>query len=208
MNYSVYQDGGIYDTFTSFELAESCAEVLLAAVEEPATFTVEDCDNCKVLSSFTNRRITGIFYKQVWRGPKNDTAETVEEVGFDATDSLLLMDRESLVSLRDGDYSSDEIGRDHVSWDGPCDVYIVESICSYFGVQCIAQITDELLAHARQLANPQPLEETTATLTVKVRIRKAQGTETDDILTNMDYRFISATPGAVIVDTEITDWEA
>lgn len=151
--YSIYQDGGHYDDVVGLKKAAALAEELLGGVMsgESATFTVED-ELGGVCAFATNRRIEGVFTKQVWGGRKGDDAIFVEEESFDATDAVLAMDRAELVALEDGDASSDELGQRFVSWNGPCDVRIVEPICEYFGVSSLEEISEALLQYARKRA--------------------------------------------------------
>lgn len=102
------------------------------------------------------RRITGKFVKQVWGGRKGDYANRIATVTFDATRAVLSRDIEFIRSLRDGDETSDEIGRECVGWEGPCEVYLTESVVEFFGLDgdevpdlLIEQVTQEMLDQAR-----------------------------------------------------------
>ena len=204
--YSVCQDGNIYATL---EQAIAVAEELPAGSDsdEPSTFTVVDEHDpyLPVVASFTNRRITGGFVKQVWTGRKKDYAEEVETVEFDATDHILLMEYERFTKIEDNDYESDEIGRDFVSWDGPCVVHIEESICEYFGVSEIRDITEALFNQVKAHVNAQPSVEVAVDITVRVKLSAVPGTDIEAVLHNLGYNFISNTVGAVIRSTEIID---
>lgn len=204
--YSVLQDGGHYDDLDDLNTAINLAEELLGAVPqgEEATFTVENEDG-KLLASATNRRIIGRFLKQQWGGRKNDDAIACGEEDFDATDAILLMDRKDLIELEDGSESTDRIGQDHISWHGPCEVTLTDSICEFFGVSSVEEITDEALAYARNRLNPQPADTQTVTLTLKVKIRVAPGTSVSEFIENLDYSVISNTVGITVQNTEIVD---
>ena len=133
--YAVTQDGNHYDQLPDLNDAIQFAEELLGAVGagECTTFAVEDLED-RVLASVTNRRIVGRFTKQCWAGRKNDSAIFAGHEDFDATNAVLLMNHAELVELEDGSEASDSIGQDHVSWNGPCEVAINDSICAFFGV--------------------------------------------------------------------------
>lgn len=104
----------------------------------------------------TPRGIVGVFIQQVWAGPKNDWAQTMATVKFDATHAVLSLDLDAIHSIRDNDESSDAIGRACVQWDGPCEVSLTESIVQFFGLSddevpdlMIEHITQEMLDQAR-----------------------------------------------------------
>ena len=59
------------------------------------------------------------------------------------------MPHERLIELQDGHESSDEIGRKHVAWDGPCEVSIVDSAAKFFEVDALSCVTPEMLAKAK-----------------------------------------------------------
>jgi hypothetical protein len=52
-------------------------------------------------------------------------------------------------SLDDCKETTDVIGRRYVSHDGPFAVYVMESICEYFGLRELEDITAEMLLDAR-----------------------------------------------------------
>lgn len=147
MSYIISQDGGFYGQKSDLASAIDLAEVLLGGATEETTFTVESASG-HLMAALTNRRITGLFTKQAWGGKKNKTAMFVSNEEFDATDHILSMQLEKLVEVKDDDQTSDKIGESHIKWDGPFRVEIEESICSYFGVDDVTQITKEALEFA------------------------------------------------------------
>lgn len=151
------------------------------------------------------RRIIGTFVKQQWGGRKGDDAIHVGEEEFDATDAVLLMAHKDLVELEDGSEGTDDIGRNHVQWDGPCEVQIVDSIEEYFGAW-LEDLTVEALESAKALANPTPPQQQTVTLTIKVNVLAANDADLTAFVENLDYSVKSKTPGVVVKDTEITDY--
>lgn len=202
----LYQDRGYYGEVGSLEDAIDAAGVMLGGVPEGefSTFTVETTDG-KLMAAVTNRRITGAFYKQEWGGRKNDMAISCGVEEFDATDAVLLLSHAQLIELQDNAESSDEIGRSHVDWSGPCSVELVQSVLEFFGVSDLEDITEEALAFARSRLNPLPAEELVVTLSVNVKVRVAPGISVEDFVDNLDYSIKSGTPGVVVTDTEIVE---
>lgn len=193
-----YNDEGIQDLNAAIDLA---VELQASLASDLTTFTVENEDGY-MLACITNRRITGKFTKQSWQG---DEAIAVERADFDATDYVLLMKGSDLRALVDRRESADDLGLAHVSWDGPFEVEVVDSICEYFGVSGLEDISDETLAYAKDRLNPQPVTEQTLELTIKVKIRIANGAEVSDFVENLDYSVISHTAGITVQDTELVE---
>jgi len=201
--FNVFQDQGHYATVDTLDEAISLAEVLLGGVQEgeDATFSVHD-DEGNLKASLTNRRIIGTFHKQRWGGWKEDEAISCGEEEFDATNAVLLLEPNQLNELKSMYELTDALGRDHVEWDGPCDVYLDESVCAFFGVSDLEEITSEALAFTRSRYNPKPLEEHTLEVPVKIHLRVAPGVSVEDFLTNMSMRVISQTPGITVAGFE------
>lgn len=199
------QNGQLVQSFSLLELAVAHAIELLGRLDpaELTTLTIED--NNVVLDSFSNGRILGVFTKQKWGGRKGDDAIFYDTEDFDGTDAVLLLDHSALVELEDGSENTDEIGQDHVSWDGPHEVDITGSICEYFGVDDLEDITPEHLAFVRKRNNPEPSAMQTITLSVKLKIRVAPGASVNKFIEDLDYSFMSQTAGVVVKDTEIID---
>ena len=141
---------------------------------KPASFVVEDAEGHAV-AVLTNRRIEGSFTKQAWGGRKDNDAIFVGSEQFDATDAVLLMPHAELMELEDNQDSTDSLGREHVNWDGPCEVTVVSSVCEYFGVETLRGITAEALAFARERAAPERATVETITLAVQVTVRILPG---------------------------------
>lgn len=197
--YAIFQDGGYYDDVKGLGSAIELAEELLGGVPEgqDATFSVESKEGL-LMAAVSNRRITGRFIQQQWGGRKGDDAIFVGEEEFDATDDILLMEHERLAELDDNDESSDEIGRAHVDWAGPCEVRLVDSVCAYFGVNSLEDITPAALAYARNRANPQEAETTEVTLNIQLKLRVSPGASVDEFRQNLDYSVTSNTTGVTV----------
>jgi hypothetical protein len=123
----------------------------------PVTVALMKNDS-ELLRWHTNRRITGIFRKQVWGGRKGDDAIYAGDAAFDATSAVLQLDLDAIRELEDNSENSDAIGRSLVEWHGPCDVSISDSMLAFFGVRDSEDITDKHLELARAAFPPQPRE--------------------------------------------------
>lgn len=157
------------------------------------------CGSCAQMAP----RIIGTFTKQQWDGRNNSVHCGEEE--FDATDHILLMEPAAVRQLQDDRENTDCIGQAHVSWNGPHQVSIVDSICEFFGVDDVSEITDEAMADARERLNPQPATEEVIQLVVKLKVRIAGGASVKEFIENLDYSVISKTAGITVTDTEIVD---
>lgn len=133
------------------------------------------------------RRIVGKFIKQVWAGRKGDWAIPISTVQFDATRAVLVRDLDFIHRLRDDDDTSDEIGRECVGWDGPCEVYLTESVVQFFGLGdddvpdfLIERVTEEMLGQARTYAGT--MMPSTATLQLNLKVSYNLNGESADML--------------------------
>jgi hypothetical protein len=190
------------DLKSAVDFMESLAKDF--AAQSDAFICVEDGSG-KTVASVTNRKIVGVFTKQFWGGRKGDEALFCGVETFDATNAILLMEHSDLVCLADHRETTDSIGTDHVDWDGPYEVDICDSICSFFGVESIQAITTEQLEFARTRFQPEPIKEETITLAVKLKLRLSPGTSVTSFVEDLDYRFTSKTKGVTIAATEIVD---
>jgi hypothetical protein len=78
-----------------------------------------------------------------------DNAISLEAVNFDATKYVLKLPLKKLQAIRDCHETSDRIGQAHVDHDGPCSVYLEDTICEFFNVTSLKEIDAELLRKAR-----------------------------------------------------------
>lgn len=151
------------------------------------------------------RRIVGTFYKQQWGGRKGNDAIACGEEDFDATSAVLLLSLEELVELEDNSEATDDLGRAHVSWDGPCSVHITASVCDFFGVTDVEDITLDLLEKARAEVEPQPAQTENVILSIALKVKIQPGISLNEVVQELSYGFTSTTPGAVIVGSEIRE---
>lgn len=169
------------------------------------TFSVVAYDD-ETQASVTNRRILGIFHKQQWGGERGDDLISCGTTSFDATDAILLMTYQSLMKMEDNEDSSDEIGHHHVDWDGPCYVDIVDSVCAYFGVDDIKDITPEHFAFVQLAINPQGMKEVEVVISFVIKAFAAADTDTKGFIDNLKYSFVSDTPGFVVTNSVLDNY--
>ena len=150
-------------------------------------------------------RIIGTFYKQQWGGRKGDDAIACGEEEFDATTAVLLLPLDELVELEDNSESTDDLGRDHVSWEGPCYVRLTDSVCDFFGVTDVEEITLDLLEKARAEFEPQQAQTETVVLSIALKVKVQPGIDLNEVVQELRYSFTSTTVVAVIVDSEIRE---
>lgn len=147
--YAIYQMTPLQVTFMRVGAEETLSEAIDFArkyhglKKEDATLTVEVEGTRIPVASFSTRRITGNFTKQAWGGRKGDDAVYCGEEEFDATRYILSMPYQDVIRIRDNNETSDNIGMAHVSWVGPHEVEIADSMCEFFGVSKLEEISEE-----------------------------------------------------------------
>lgn len=199
MTFYVMQDLADLGKYATRAQAVARAKELLHQAPEgvPTTITVVDGHN-RVLAVETNRRIEGEFHKQHWGGRKNNDAIHVATETFDATNTVLLLDLASLHALCDSDGTSDEIGREHFDWDGPFDVTLVDSVCDYFGVANLKQVTQEGFNYAKDKAKPILPQESVVQLMVSFTVRSCDELSAVDLLKHLNVTVASSKPGLIV----------
>lgn len=103
------------------------------------------------------KRIIARVVLQVWGGEKGNDAVYGSERQVDVTDAILLLDHDIVIGLQDGS-ETDEIGYKHVNYSGPVEVELTASICQFFGVDSMEDITLAAFEEARRVVNPKPTE--------------------------------------------------
>ena len=147
--YAIYQMTPSQVTFMRVGAEETFTDAIEFArkyhglKKDDVTLTVEVEGTRLPVASFSTRRITGNFTKQAWGGRKGDDAIYCGEEDFDATRYILSMPYREVVRIRDNTDASDDIGMAHVSWVGPHEVEIVDSMCDFFGVSKLEEISEE-----------------------------------------------------------------
>ena len=147
--YTIHQMSNSQVTFMKVGAEDTLPEAIAFArnyhgLRKPdVTVTVEVENTAVPVVSFSTRRIMGEFQKQMWGGHKGNDALNCGKERFDATLYILSLPYKDVVKIRDNHESSDEIGRAHVSWDGPHEVELLDSMCDFFGVAKLAQLTED-----------------------------------------------------------------
>lgn len=202
--YILRQDNEFYDQLDDLNDAIELAEQFLGGVsdDQRTTFTLKN-EAGYLMAAVSNRRIIGTFTKQQWGGRKNDEALNIGEESFDATDAILLMTHKDLVELDDHDESTDEVGRQHIGWNGPCEVRIVDEVCAYFGVSHVQEITPEALAYAVSRVKPQVPVLASVTLQFEVKLRLLPVGSIEQFIKDMSHSITSNTVGVVVTDTNV-----
>jgi hypothetical protein len=145
--YSIHQMSPSQITFLRIGEEETLSEALAFAsryhgLKKPnVTLTVEVGSTRLPVASFSTRRIMGDFQKQQWGGHTGNDPIVCGEARFDATLYILSMPYEAVVAIKDDHDSSDQIGQAHVDWHGPCRVTLVNSMCDFFGVCKLTEIS-------------------------------------------------------------------
>lgn len=96
--------------------------------------------------------ITATFHPQEWVGPRADRAEPAGEPRtYDVTEAVLELGLRDLLRIEDYQDSSDRLlsYAEH-GHDGPFEVVVTESICAFFGVDAMRDISPARHAAARQ----------------------------------------------------------
>ena len=114
------------------------------------------------------------------------------------------MEHRDLMRLQDNDDSSDAIGRNYVPWDGPCHVDITASICDFFGVADLEEITPEALQFARTRINPHPATELVVPLALTLTVQVQPGVDATNLIRTLTCSITSSTPGIVITALTLT----
>lgn len=151
----------------------------------------------------SNRRIRGTFTKQAWGGRKGDDAVFVGQEAFDATTQVLLLDLAEIHALRDYHDTTDAIGSSVVSWEGPFEVVLIDSMLTFFGVRRVRDITEQHVQFARAIYAPVHSTEYDVEVVLKVRVRNGEGISITDVIDGLRYSAHSTLPGAVIGSVSI-----
>lgn len=101
------------------------------------------------IKMFVPGGVTAIFYPQVWN---NDYAEPAgDPVEFDITADILKMSASEISKLRDDQDESDELADlDALGHSGPFRVECEFSICRFFDVDELEDITEDMVAKKRE----------------------------------------------------------
>jgi len=120
--------------------------------EKEFVFFVREQESRRIVASLTEDRIIGKFIKREWVG--ENLYPCWQEV-FDATDFILRMHLPDIHKAHDYKPIAAAIGRAHIKMDGLDDLYevlIEDQIATFFGIDSIADLTQENLDFARARA--------------------------------------------------------
>ena len=196
------------ESVSTFERAVSLGLACYAQASLNGPATVSICDEGgKCLRFYSNKRIKGTFSKQVWGGRKGDVAMEFGKEEFDPTDEVLLMNLEQLHRLEDYDDTSDDLGLKFIEWDGPFGVSVVHSICDFFGVEALNQITQEAIDFAREQIKPRKPQAESVVLKIKLDTLTRFPANFREFLFDMEVSVKSNTAGVLVTNVEILDQE-
>lgn len=201
--FTLKQNGNVYDQFdslhTAIELAEGLFEMYRS--QDNTIFTIEKND--VILASLTNRRIIGQFVKQQWRGNHAVTLDEPEE--FDATAHIMSLALSDVKGLIDNSANTDEVGLKHIHWSGPHEVGITDSICEFFGVQLLADITPSHFYFVKNKFDQVEPKDEIVTLSVKLNLKVLPGSDLPSFLRNLQLSCASSDSGITITSTDIVN---
>lgn len=198
----------VFDKDYAIELAKDWLVSLDYRAEDTTMHTIGvENEKGKVIFSLTQRRIECEFLKQTWGGRKGDTAIEVGSETLDVTDYVLSLPYERFIAIEDNDESSDEVGRAHTDWGGPCEAMVKDSILAYFGVDELTDVSLEGLAHAREFAlkKASAQEDEVFEITLQVKVRKSGDIQVSS--DTLDCSVRANAPGLRIQDISIVSCE-
>lgn len=208
MSYSVSRNYDPTVTEPTLKAAEAHIDKVKTSQELPPTTVLIVDSGGSIARFYSTKRITGEYLKKEASVDIGDSVFIVDRAAFDATESVLLLSASEIIALADDESRCIEIAhRSGVEWDGPADVLqdtFIESICEFFALDKIEDLTQERLEAAVQGIYGGIVEET-VDLVIKVSVRRFKETSCNDFVEGLEYVIVSKTPGAVVTDTEIID---
>ena len=150
----------------------------------------------------SDKRILARVVLQTWAGRKNKEVVFVGEKTVDVTHAILLRDYEFVVELRDAFDQADEIGGEHVDHYGPVEVYVCDSICAFFGVSSLDEITPAAFEEARRAMNPKRPEYVRTVIEVAVTAKVLPGAERNTAFDNLGVRVSSSAEDVIVTRSE------
>lgn len=144
------------------------------------------------------KRIAARIVLQEWGGRKNDDAIFVAEKTLDVTDTILLLDYDLIAELRDGSDQTDEIGLAHLHHHGPLEVYVTDSICEFFAVESVKDITAEAFEEARRIYKPKSPEYIRTVIEVEFTAKVLPGANLNAALDDLTVAIVSQTDNIIV----------
>lgn len=143
-------------------------------------------------------RIIARVVLQVWGGKKGTDAVYDSEKQVDVTDAVLLLDHDFVIGLQDSTDQADEIGHAHVNHSGPLEVEITSSICQFFGVDSMEEITLPAFEEARRVVNPKSPEVVRTIVEMEVAAKVLPGGDRNTALDDLSIEVSSPSENVIV----------
>lgn len=143
-------------------------------------------------------RIIARVVLQIWGGRKGNDAVYDCEKEIDVTDTILLLDHDVVIELQDSFDNTDEIGYKHVNHSGPLEVYVTASICQFFGVESVEDITRAAFEEARRVVNPKPPELIRTIVEMEVTVKVLPGGDRATALNDLSIEVSSPSENVIV----------
>lgn len=204
MLFTLLKDEDHLDDYEDLDTAVSDMELAFATHQEAepdtqVSFTVKN-DAGQALACKTSRRITATIHPQFWGGPDEDVLTPAgPPVKSDVTAAVLMAEHATVVNIQDYNYCSDWLkDKAAIIHDGPFDVVVEESLCRFFGVDRVANLTPDVLEYVKAWY-PTPKEQyRTLNVTVALRVKADSDSNLADFANALTLEFINRTPGTQI----------
>jgi len=161
------------------------------------TITTPQQAASNVAPSAENRIIARVVL-QIWGGRKGNDAVYDCEKEIDVTDTILLLDHDVVIELQDSFDNTDEIGHKHVNHSGPLEVYVTASICQFFNVARVEDITLAAFEEARRVVNPKPPEFIRTIVEMEVTAKVLPGGDRATALENLSIEVSSPSENVIV----------
>lgn len=103
-----------------------------------------------------------------------------------------------MVSLQDSTDQADEIGHAHVNHSGPLEVKVTSSICQFFGVDSMEDITLAAFEEARRVVNPRPPEFVRTIVEMEVTAKVLPGGDRTTALDTLSIEVSSPSENVIV----------
>ncbi|WP_413460562.1 hypothetical protein [Herbaspirillum huttiense] len=205
----IYRNSLECGEYSSVRNAAMAASDFLAKLPHghQATFAIREIASGALVAAVTNRRIVATVIKQRWEdgAPLETPPQYVGEEQIDVTEEVLLVPPNDFAQIKDGSEMSDSLLHPIINWSGPTEVFLEQSICAFFGVEAVAEVTPSALAfmisskmiNRRQISNVQ--------LSLKFEMAAAADYSDRTLETLLDIQVASRVPGIRIRAVEV-DW--
>jgi len=162
------------------------------------TITTSQQATASTSAPATENRIIARVVLQVWGGKKGNDAVYDSEKRVDVTDAILLCDHDFVIGLQDSTDQADEIGHAHVNHSGPLEVEITSSICQFFGVDSMEDITLAAFEEARRVVNPKSPEFVRTIVEMEVTAKVLPGGERTTALDDLSIEVSSPSENVIV----------